>query len=68
MTWRRRPRSPPGTPDSTLQTRCNRLGGGALEHLAMATGANRDIVANNTEAVEQLINKIRPSRRNSETP
>ena len=30
--------------------------GGALEHLAMAEGANRDIVPNLKEAVEQLKN------------
>ena len=44
MIWWRRPRSPQGAPDSTKTTRCKRSRG-ALKHLAMETGTDKDIVA-----------------------
>ena len=39
--------------------RC-KISGGALEHLSIATGDNKDIVSKLTEAVEQLKNKNAP--------
>ena len=50
MTWWRRPRSPPGTPASNHPTRCKRSGG-AIDHLAMAAGDNKNTLTKLTEEV-----------------